>query len=91
MRLDECDGKPVLGETEYTHGGAFGFEYPPKYCTSSTCRGEYKYTDCAAEIDGEWVSGHCWYCPRCGGIWFQDEYTREKYNGKIRIKKMEED
>ena len=87
MKFDEHDGWPVFGETEYTHGGVFGRIDSPKCCASSTCGGVYKYTDCEVEIDGEWVSGHCWYCPRCGDIWFQDEYTREKYDGKIRIKK----
>lgn len=89
MRKDENDGRPVFGETEYTHGGAFGCVDVPKTCASSTCGGVYKYTDCKVEIDGKWVSGHCWYCPRCRGIWFQDEYTRDKYNGKIRIVKKE--
>lgn len=87
MRFNGRDDRPVFGKSEYTHGGSFGVVYPPTNCAVLTCRGVYMYTDCTAKIDGKWVSGHCWYCPRCGSIWFQDEYTREKYDGKIRIKK----
>lgn len=87
MTLGEHEGQPVFGETEYAHSGSFGRIDSPKCCVSTTCSGMYKYTDCEVEIDGKWVRGHCWYCSKCGGIWFQDEYTRERYDGKIRIKK----
>lgn len=87
MKFDERDGKPIIGETEYTHGGAFGFEYPPKNCTSSTCAGVYKYCDCKVEVNCEWVDCYCWHCSKCGDIWFQDEHTREQYRDWVRIKK----
>jgi len=85
MRRDEQDGLPIFGESEYTHSGTFGGMYPPTICANPTCRGMYRYFDCTAKIEGLWVDGHCWRCPKCGSIWFQDEYTREKYKEKIKI------